>query len=484
MVRTRFAPSPTGFLHLGGARTALFSWAFAKHNGTNGKFVLRIEDTDLERSTQAAVDAILDAFVWLGLEYDEGPYYQTQHFARYAEVAQKLLDNGHTYYCYCSKEDLDANREQQLANKQKPKYSGKCRQLAELANSGENFVPPHDHPVIRFKNPEDGFVSWHDLVKGEIRINNQELDDLIIIRSDGSPTYNFCVVVDDMDMKISHVIRGDDHVNNTPRQINILQALSSFMGATIPQYAHIPMILDPNGEKMSKRKDAVDVMQYKHMGILPEALLNYLARLCWAHGNEEIFTIGQFIEWFDLSHISSSAARFDMQKLLWVNGEKIKSASAQYLYNAMRDIPECQNFQDCAKSRWNDESVQPKSIAIIEAIKHRHETLLSLANELQMFYVPIKMSAEDKIQFINDDNIALVKKFVDGLESCVTDWTLDNIKPFIKQFCSDNTIKMPQLAMPMRLLLCGVTHTVSLDLLLFLMGYDMVELRVIEFGNM
>lgn len=478
MIRTRFAPSPTGFLHLGGARTALFSWAFARHNQSNGQFVLRIEDTDLERSTQAAVDAILQAFDWLGLVYDEGPFYQTQHFPRYKQVAQMLVESEHAYYCYCSKEELDAVREQQIANKQKPKYNGKCRHNQQQLQQN----PPHDHPVVRFKNPQDGAVSWVDLVKGEISINNSELDDLIIVRSDGSPTYNFCVVVDDMDMKISHVIRGDDHVNNTPRQINILKALEQIVGQDniVPKYAHIPMILDANGEKMSKRKDAVDVMQYKHMGILPEALLNYLARLCWAHGDDELFSIDQFVQWFDLSHISSSAARFDMQKLMWVNSEKIKQASAKYLYQQMVDINECE-----FSAQWKLLEHQDKSLQIIEAIKHRNETLLSLAAELDMFYMPVQMSEDDIVKFINDDSLELVRKFVDKLLQLDTSqsWAVEEIKLLIKSFCSEYNVKMPQVAMPLRLMLCGQTHTVSVDLLLFLLGYDTIKRRIEQFAE-
>ncbi|MDD3266223.1 MAG: glutamate--tRNA ligase, partial [Burkholderiales bacterium] len=274
-VRTRFAPSPTGFLHLGGARTALFSWAYAKNK--NGKFILRVEDTDVERSTQESVDSIIDAMDWLGLSHDEGPYFQMQRMERYKEVIQQMLESVSAYYCYCSKEELDTMREEQMARKEKPRYNRKC-----LNNDS---VDKSRNPVVRFKNPTDGVVAWDDLVKGRIEIANTELDDLIIARSDGTPTYNFCVVVDDWDMGITHVTRGDDHVNNTPRQINILQAL----GAPIPQYAHLPMILRDDGQKMSKRRDPVSVMQYKDMGILPEALLNYLSRLCWGHGDVEVF---------------------------------------------------------------------------------------------------------------------------------------------------------------------------------------------------
>jgi glutamyl-tRNA synthetase len=478
MIRTRFAPSPTGFLHLGGARTALFSWAFARHQGADSKFVLRIEDTDLERSSQEAVNAILQAFDWLGLQYDEGPFYQTQHFSRYQQVAQMLLAAGYAYYCYCSKEELDVLRDQQIANKQKPKYSGKCRYHQSSLHSN-SF---HDHPVIRFKNPQQGDVSWVDLVKGAISINNSELDDLIIVRSDGSPTYNFCVVVDDMDMNISHVIRGDDHVNNTPRQINILKALEQILGQNniVPSYAHIPMILDANGEKMSKRKDAVDVMQYKHMGILPEALLNYLARLCWAHGDDELFSIEQFISWFDLSHISCSAARFDLQKLIWVNSEKIKQASAEYLYSHMADIDACE-----FSAKWKTLENKAKSLHIIAAIKHRHETLLSLAKELEMFYVPVPMSDEDRVAFINEVSLELLKTFIDQLAKIHTpqSWTIEEIKLLIKSFCFEHNIKMPQIAMPIRLILCGQTHTVSVDVLLYLIGYDTIKQRVEQFAE-
>jgi len=303
-VRTRFAPSPTGYLHIGGARTALFSWLYARRMG--GQFILRIEDTDRERSTDASVQAILDGMDWLGLDYDEGPFYQTHRFDRYREVIQQLLDDGQAYYCDCSRERLEKLREQQRANKQKPRYDGCCRDKG-LAQSADT--------VVRFKNPIDGDVVINDLVKGQVVINNRELDDLIIARCDDSPTYNLTVVIDDWDMEISHVIRGDDHLNNTPRQINILRAL----GAALPVYAHVPMILGSDGKRLSKRHGAVSVLQYKKDGFLAEALMNYLVRLGWSHGDKEVFSRDEMIALFDAVDINTSASTFNPEKLLWLN---------------------------------------------------------------------------------------------------------------------------------------------------------------------
>ncbi|HEY0268602.1 MAG TPA: glutamate--tRNA ligase, partial [Methyloradius sp.] len=316
-IRTRFAPSPTGFLHIGGARTALFSWAYARKHA--GQFILRIEDTDVARSTPEAVQAILDGMTWLGLAWDEGPFYQMQRMDRYKEVIQKLLDEGKAYHCYSSKDELDALRESQMQQGLKPRYDGRWRPEA-----GKTLppVPEGIAPVIRFKNPQTGVVSWQDMVKGDISISNEELDDLIVARADGTPTYNFCVVVDDWEMGITQVIRGDDHVNNTPRQINMLNAL----GAQIPQYAHLSMILGDDGQKLSKRHGAVSVMQYHEDGYLPEAVLNYLARLGWSHGDDEVFSMDQFCEWFDLDHITPSAAQFNTEKLNWLNSHYIKEA--------------------------------------------------------------------------------------------------------------------------------------------------------------
>ena len=312
MIKTRFAPSPTGVLHVGGARTALFCWLYSKK--VQGRFVLRIEDTDLERSTPESVQAILDPMQWLGLDYDEGPYYQTQRFERYLEVIEQLIEQGHAYYCECSRERLDVLREQQMAAKQKPRYDGCCRELGLQADSGKPMV-------VRFKNPQQGVVSFLDHVKGEIRVSNSELDDLIIARSDGSPTYNLSVVVDDMDMDITHVLRGDDHVNNTPRQINILKALA----APVPEYAHVPMILGDDGKRLSKRHGAVGVMEYFAAGYLPEALLNYLVRLGWSHGDQEIFTLQEMIDNFSLDGLNKSASSFNTDKLKWVNQQYLTS---------------------------------------------------------------------------------------------------------------------------------------------------------------
>ncbi len=318
MIRTRFAPSPTGYLHVGGARTALFSWAYARKHG--GKFVLRIEDTDLERSTEASVNAIIDGMKWLGLDWDEGPYRQMQRLARYREVAEQLLRADKAYWCYASKEELEQMREQQRARGAKPRYDGRWR--PENSKAAGLKPPAGVAPVLRFRNPDEGAVTFIDLVKGPITVANGELDDLVILRADGVPTYNFGVVVDDLDMGITHVIRGDDHVNNTPRQVNIFQAL----GAPLPQFAHAPMILGADGERLSKRHGAVSVMQYPQDGYLPEALFNYLARLGWSHGDAEKFTREQFVEWFDLAHVSKSTAQFDMAKLAWLNHEYIKEA--------------------------------------------------------------------------------------------------------------------------------------------------------------
>ena len=326
-VRTRFAPSPTGYLHIGGARTALFSWAYARKHG--GKFILRIEDTDVERSTPEAVQAILDGMTWLNLEYDEGPFYQMQGMPRYREVIQQMLAAGTAYHCYTTPEELDVLREAQRARNEKPRYDGRWRPEAGKVMPA---VPAGIKPVVRFKNPGEGVTAWKDQVKGDIEFANSELDDLVIARGDGTPTYNFCVVVDDWDMKITHVIRGDDHVNNTPRQINILKAL----GATVPQYAHLSMILGDDGQKLSKRHGAVSVMQYDEDGYLPEAVINYLARLGWSHGDEEVFSVAQFCEWFDLDHITPSAAQFNTEKLNWLNAHYLKLADNTRLSKLVR----------------------------------------------------------------------------------------------------------------------------------------------------
>ncbi len=454
MTITRFAPSPTGFLHIGSARTALFSWAYARKQ--QGKFILRIEDTDLMRSTEESVTSIIDAMHWLGLDYDAGPFYQTQRMERYKEAIQKLLDDGKAYRCYCSKEELDVMREQQKAQGLKPKYDRRCLH----GSTKKDGVSP----VIRFKNPETGSVLWDDLVKGKIEINNMELDDLIIARSDGTPTYNFCVVIDDLDMKITHVIRGDDHVNNTPRQINILQAFN----VPMPLYAHVPMILRDDGHKMSKRTDAVSVMQYKEMGILPEALLNYLARLCWGHGDEEIFSLEQFVEWFDLHGVSVSPARFDMKKLLWVNAQHIKIKSNDQLAVMVKDAFKLKNIEI--------EYSQIDLIKVIDLVKPRVDNINNLVTECAIFYQPDIVTEEDKEKHLTIDALAILKKFAAKISQI--EWTIEAVKLAVKEFCAENQIKMPQLGMPLRLKLCGETHTPSFDMLVFILGCDEVIQRI------
>lgn len=464
MVRTRFAPSPTGFLHIGGARTALFSWAYAKKNA--GTFILRVEDTDVERSTQESVDSILHAMDWLGLDYAEGPYYQMQRMERYKQVIQQMLVDGSAYYCYCSREELDAMREEQRARGDKPRYDRRCRDNSE-PRAGVA-------PVVRFKNPIDGVVAWDDLVKGRIEIANSELDDLIIARSDGTPTYNFCVVVDDLDMKITHVTRGDDHVNNTPRQINILRAL----GATPPLYAHLPMILRDDGQKMSKRRDPVSVMQYRDMGILPEALLNYLARLCWGHGDDEVFSIEQFVEWFDLNNISASPARFDMKKLFWVNAQHMKNLSNVQLLAVLDtakwnpELPES-TFGAAFGERLAELEVN----AVLDLVKTRSDNLNALAAEVAYFYQPRVVSSEDSAKHLTEEAKLILNKFANSLES-LPEWNLEAIKLAIKEFCSVQNVKMPQLGMPLRLKLCGTTQTPSFDAVIHILGKNKVLARI------
>jgi len=459
-VRTRFAPSPTGFLHIGGARTALFSWAFARKH--KGAFILRIEDTDVARSTPEAVQAILDGMEWLGLHHDEGPFYQMQRMDRYKQVIQKMLAEGSAYYCYCTRDELDALRESQMQQGLKPRYDGRWRpEPGKVLPEPPQNVPP----VIRFKNPQDGHVVWNDLVKGEISIANQELDDLIIARDDGTPTYNFCVVVDDWEMGITQVIRGDDHVNNTPRQINMLKAL----GATIPQYAHLSMILGDDGQKLSKRHGAVSVMQYHEDGYLPEAVLNYLARLGWSHGDDEIFSMDQFCEWFDLDHITPSAAQFNTEKLKWLNAHYIKQAGNEFL---------AKDITGRLAKLGVGVSAEPDLVAVIGLYKERASTLNELAESIAYFYRKPVLDAVAAEKHLTDD----IKPALAKLQSllAVIDWQAEAIHHAINDVVAEFQLKFPKVAMPLRVLLTGIAQSPSIDQVMALLGRDEVLARMSE----
>ncbi len=451
-VRTRFAPSPTGFIHLGNIRSALYPWAFARSQG--GDFILRIEDTDLERSTQAAVDVILEGMAWLGLDHDEGPFYQMQRMDRYKEVLAQLQAAGHVYPCYMSVAELDALRERQMAAKQKPRYDGTWR-----PEPGKTLppVPEGVQPVLRFRNPLEGVVAWDDKVKGRIEIANAELDDLVIARPDGTPTYNFCVVVDDIDMRITHVIRGDDHVNNTPRQINIFRALDQ----EPPVYAHLPTVLNEQGEKMSKRNGAKPVTQYRDEGFLPDAMVNYLARLGWSHGDDEIFSREQFLEWFNLDHLGRSAAQFDEAKLRWVNGQHLK---------AMDDAA----LAPLVAAQLQQRGITPdeRLPAICGLFKDRCETLVVLADWAQAFYVDVQPKAEDVATHITEAIKPALATLADKLANVA--WDKASIAAAIKETLSAHGLKMPQLAMPVRVLVMGTPQTPSLDAVLELQNSEKI----------
>lgn len=448
MIKTRFAPSPTGYLHIGGARTALFSWAFARKQG--GKFILRIEDTDLERSTQQSVQAILDGMAWLGLDYDEGPYYQMQRLNRYQEVAEQLLKQGLAYHCYASREELDVLREQQRQAGLKPRYDGRWR-------DSKQTPPPGVTPVVRFKTPQEGYAVFDDLVKGRIAVANHELDDLVLLRSDGTPTYNFGVVLDDLDMGVTHVIRGDDHVNNTPRQINILKAL----GAPIPQYAHVPMILGADGERLSKRHGAVSVMHYRDQGYLPEALVNYLARLGWSHGDEEIFSKEQLVEWFDLAAINRSPAKFNPEKLTWLNQHYLKVAdntrltelAMPFLLERKYALPGEENL-----------------LQIVDLLKERVSTVEELANASTYFFQAIEPAEALRAQYCTAEIRPVLEYLTDRLAQI--EWERAVIHQEIKQTVSSYKLKFPNLAMPLRVMVTGGTQTPAIDAVLQLIGKE------------
>ena len=448
MTVTRFPPSPTGYLHIGGARTALYSWLHARQN--NGKFVLRIEDTDLERSTPESVQAILDGMQWLGLNHDEGPYYQTKRFDRYKEVISQLLDAGHAYHCECSKERLDEMREQQKSLGQKAKYDGRCRSLG-LAET--------DTTVVRFKNPIEGEVVIRDLVKGNISISNQELDDLVIARPDGVPTYNLTVVVDDMDMGITHVIRGDDHVNNTPRQINILEAL----GADLPLYAHVPMILGEDGSRLSKRHGAVGVMQYRDDGFLPEALLNYLVRLGWSHGDQELFSLDELLNLFKIEDVSRSPSTFNPEKLLWVNQEYIKNLTALELLD---------------RSKWyfSNEGItltdQDYSVSVVELIQERCKTLCDVVLQSRCFFEEIVDYDEAALKkWIKPATPELLSSLITKLNN-LGDWTVENIHYAVQTTVQEHEVGFAKVAQPVRIAVTGGTNSPSVDQILEVLGKE------------
>jgi glutamyl-tRNA synthetase len=463
-IRTRIAPSPTGFLHLGTARTALFSWAFARHFG--GEFILRIEDTDEARSTQEAVDQIIAAMNWLQLGYDEGPYYQMQRIERYREVIAGMLQEGTAYRCYCTPEELDAMREAQRARGEKPRYDGRWRPEPGKALPS---VPEGLPSVIRFRNPEGGDVTWHDLVKGPITISNRELDDLVIARPAstpdgiGTPTYNFCVVVDDLDMRITHVIRGDDHVNNTPRQINILRALK----AELPEYGHVPMILGPDGDKLSKRHGAVSVMQYEEAGYLPEAMVNYLSRLGWSHGDDEIFSREQLVQWFDGHHLAKSPAQWDAAKLNWVNAQYIK---------AMPDAELAVLVAAQLQRRSIAAAADERLARLCGLFKDRCATTAELADWLGMYFVPVQAKAEDLAAHVTDAVRPAVQTLRDKLAAC--EWAQPVLAAAIKETLTAHSLKMPQLAHAVRVLVCGRAQTPSLDAVLSLFDRKTVLSRL------
>lgn len=450
-MKSRFAPSPTGYLHIGGARTALFAWLWAKKN--QGTFVLRIEDTDRERSTQQSVDAILDGMKWLGLEYDEGPYYQTDRFDRYKAVIQQLLDKDKAYYCECSTERLQALRDELMAKGEKAKYDGHCQH--KNLTSG----------VVRFRNPTDGNVVFSDLVKGEISVHNKELDDLIIARSDGTPTYNLTVVVDDHDMEIDAVIRGDDHINNTPRQINLYQAL----GWNLPEFAHLPMILGSDGARLSKRHGAMSVMAYRDAGFLPEALLNYLVRLGWSHGDQEVFSLSKMIELFDLKNVNKAPGSFNQDKLLWLNQEYIKTADTKHLIDQLA---------------WhlNAQSVDVNNGAdiskVIDALRERSKTLVEMVNNMKMFYQDFDDFDEKlaKKQFKSSARpiiTALLEKYTQ-----LEDWSSEEIHHVVKQVCDEQDVGFGKVGQPFRLALSGTGNAGSIDVVAELVGKERTIARL------
>ena len=448
-VRTRFAPSPTGFLHIGGVRTALFSWLQARRHG--GQFVLRIEDTDRARSTEEAIQVILDGMEWLGLRADEGPLYQTDRFDRYTEVAEQLMEQGHAYHCYCSKAELDEMRAAQMARGEKPRYDGRCRDRTEPREG----VPP----VVRFRNPDEGRVVVDDQVRGRVTFDNHELDDVVLLRSDGVPTYNFSVVVDDMDMGITHVVRGDDHLNNTPRQINIYRAL----GAEPPSFAHVPMILGPDGAKLSKRHGAVSVLQYRQEGYLPEALLNYLVRLGWSHGDQEIFSMDEMISMFDIGDVNKAASSFNPEKLLWLNQHYIKEATPARLALDLGWQLERLGV-DCSEG--------PPLEGVADAYRERARTLHEMAQAAIFFYQDFETFHEKAAKkHLGPDAVEPLKRLRDGLEG-LEDWRAEPIHALVQQVAEALDLKMGKVAQPLRVAVSGGPVSPPIDVTVALLGKE------------
>ena len=454
-VRTRFAPSPTGSLHIGSVRTALYAWLFARHHG--GDYVLRIEDTDRARSTQKAIDAILDGLDWLGIGADETPVYQTHRFDRYAEVLQQMLDRGLAYRCYCSREEIEAMRAEAQSKGLKPRYDGRCRDGSRVRDDVA--------PVVRFRNPLAGTIVVDDLVKGQVAFDNAELDDLIIARSDGTPTYNFTVVVDDSDMEISHVIRGDDHLNNTPRQINLFRAL----GVEPPAFAHLPMIHGSDDTKLSKRHGAVDVLEYRKTGYLPEALLNYLLRLGWSHGDREIFTLDEMIELFGLEAVSRSAARFDPPKLLWVNHQHIQSADAGRLAGLLADQ---------LRARGVDPAAGPPLSVAVEALRERSQTVHEMAERAHCYYAEYDefdpKSAKAHLRPVARSALTAVQEELASLE----DWTEESTQAAVEAAAGRLDLKLGKVAQPLRVALTGQAASPGIGTTLVLVGRERTRNRI------
>jgi len=455
-VRTRFAPSPTGYLHIGGVRTAFFSWLYARRR--EGVFILRIEDTDRARSTDEAIHTILEGMRWLGLNYDEGPFYQTQRFDRYQEIIRHLLDTGHAYHCYCSREELDNMRDAAMARGEKPRYNGRCRE-------GRAHPPADVSPVVRFKNPLSGDVVINDLIQGNVVYHNNELDDLIISRSDGTPTYNLTVVVDDIDMQVTHVIRGDDHLNNTPRQMNIITALE----ATPPHYAHVPLILGPDGTRLSKRHGAVSVLEYREQGYLPQALLNYLVRLGWSHGDQEIFSRDEMIRYFDIGDVNKAAASINPEKLLWLNQQYIKTGSADALVEPLREQ---------ILSLGLDPATGPDLTRLIEIQRGRCNTLRSMAGDSRIFFAEFdEYDADAAAGHLTAAAMPVLEMLIETLNK-LDKWEAGPLHDAVKSVAESHGLKLGKVAQPLRVALCGNAISPSIDLTLELMGKERTVARI------